>query len=367
MTDSSGHPQDRSMRPQKRLCDYCSDATAILYCRADSAKLCFLCDREVHSTNQLFSKHTRSLLCDVCDSSPASIFCSTESSVLCQNCDWERHNLSLSPAHNRRPLEGFTGCPSMGELMTIVGFEDNRNAACGQYKEEILAQLREVAKIEPNLNNEDIDAEPLTGFKLLVPEQDLQPGHIGVANEGKPLVFPVFGASASNWSRDSDEAANQLCVSNSSKRRYLEETPVVPEKQSDIGAGVDHGTLGEKYHQCRGTDRALAWADAFLVELKESIRAIVRPTHSLCMELQCRLTGLETKLALTDRALKELNIMRMELFSVRQQLSELSQSVHTVPIQLQTLVKRVDNMEEHLAHVRDALGQDLDEPARDLD
>lgn len=45
-------------------------------------------------------------------------------------------------------------------------------------------------------------------------------------------------ASASNWSRDSDEAANQLCVSNSSKRRYLEETPVVPEKQSDIGAGV---------------------------------------------------------------------------------------------------------------------------------
>ncbi|KAB1216193.1 Zinc finger protein CONSTANS-LIKE 13 [Morella rubra] len=301
MTDSSGHPQDRSMRPQKRLCDYCSDATAILYCRADSAKLCFLCDREVHSTNQLFSKHTRSLLCDVCDSSPASIFCSTESSVLCQNCDWERHNLSLSPAHNRRPLEGFTGCPSMGELMTIVGFEDvsykslfmsddgggggggvgdgfdgfsdflvwdaphflslddligstnsehdfqamgvpslpkNRNAACGQYKEEILAQLREVAKIEPNLNNEDIDAEPLTGFKLLVPEQDLQPGHIGVANEGKPLVFPVFGASASNWSRDSDEAANQLCVSNSSKRRYLEETPVVPEKQSDIGAGV---------------------------------------------------------------------------------------------------------------------------------
>ncbi|KAB1206358.1 hypothetical protein CJ030_MR7G018911 [Morella rubra] len=104
-----------------------------------------------------------------------------------------------------------------------------------------------------------------------------------------------------------------------------------------------------------------AWVDAFLVELKES-------THSLCMELQCRLTGLETKLALTDRALtEELNIMRMELFSVRQQLSELSQSVHTVPIQLQTLVRRVDNMEEHLAHVRDALGQDLDEPARDLD
>ncbi|KAB1199060.1 hypothetical protein CJ030_MR0G027772 [Morella rubra] len=125
---------------------------------------------------------------------------------------------------------------------------------------------------------------------------------------------------------------------------------------------------GEKYHQCRGTDRATSLGGRLFSGVEREYSAIVRPTHSLCMELQCHLTGLETKLALTDRALtEELNIMRMELFSVRQQLSKLSQSVHTVPIQLQTLVRRVDNMEEHLAHVRDALGQDLDEPARDLD
>ena len=109
-----------------------------------------------------------------------------------------------------------------------------------------------------------------------------------------------------------------------------------------------------------------AWADAFLVELKESIWAIVRPTHSLCMELQCRLTGLETKLGLTDRALtEELNIMRMKLLSVREQLCQLSQSIHTTLIQLQTFRIVVGNVEEHLAHVRDALRQDLDEPARD--
>jgi hypothetical protein len=125
MIVSRAHPQeDRNINPQKRLCDYCSDATALLYCRADSAKLCFLCDREIHSGNQLFCKHTRSPLCDACDSSPASVFCSTERSVLCQNCDWERHKLSLSPLHNRRPLEGFTGCPSVSELQAIVGFED---------------------------------------------------------------------------------------------------------------------------------------------------------------------------------------------------------------------------------------------------
>lgn len=127
MSDSPKHP-NRSEKDQAsqvhRPCDYCGESTSLLYCRADSAKLCFSCDREVHSTNQLFSKHTRSLLCDACDDSPATILCSTESSVLCQNCDWERHNLSLSPVHDRRPLEGFTGCPSVTELLTILGFED---------------------------------------------------------------------------------------------------------------------------------------------------------------------------------------------------------------------------------------------------
>ncbi|KAL9384965.1 hypothetical protein Peur_021975 [Populus x canadensis] len=110
---------------QKRLCDYCNDTTALLYCRADSAKLCLSCDHEVHSTNQLFSKHTRSLLCDVCHTSPVSIFCETEHSVFCQNCDFERQSLSSFPStHNRRPIEGFTGCPSGNELMEILGFED---------------------------------------------------------------------------------------------------------------------------------------------------------------------------------------------------------------------------------------------------
>ena len=114
-----------TMNPERRrICDYCNHATALLYCRADSAKLCFSCDREVHGTNQLFTKHCRFQLCDSCDDSPASIFCSTESSVFCQNCDWERHNFSLSLVHDRRPLEGFNGCPSVTELVGIMGIED---------------------------------------------------------------------------------------------------------------------------------------------------------------------------------------------------------------------------------------------------
>lgn len=106
------------------LCDFCGDSVAVLYCKADSAKLCLTCDRKVHSTNQLFTKHTRSVLCDVCDSSSSSIFCSTHGSVLCQNCDWESHRISQSSVHDRRPLEGFNGCPSIVELLANFGFDD---------------------------------------------------------------------------------------------------------------------------------------------------------------------------------------------------------------------------------------------------
>ncbi|XP_044493114.1 zinc finger protein CONSTANS-LIKE 13-like [Mangifera indica] len=141
MTDALDKPQQtpppqpqqkRQQEQEKRLCDYCNDKTALLYCRADSAKLCFSCDREVHSTNLLFSKHSRSLLCDACDSSPASIFCETEHSVLCSNCDWEYHNQStlyVSSSHNRRPIEFFTGCPAVNEMSTIFGFDDLDNKA----------------------------------------------------------------------------------------------------------------------------------------------------------------------------------------------------------------------------------------------
>lgn len=293
--------EDRKMSPRKRICDYCSEATALLYCRADSAKLCLLCDREIHSANQLFSKHTRLPLCDACDASPASVFCSTESSVLCQNCDWERHRLSLPPVHERRPLEGFTGSPSVSELQAIVGLEEvdqkvlflnedsggggdgsdgysdllvwdapcvgslddligstnlahdfhamgvpplpkNRNAACGRYKEEILGQLRHLMKFEPSLNSENVDVEPLSSFQSLGPQQSVHPEHMstGFRNDADQFAFPASGRNEIECCNDLDKATNQLCLPISLKRRYLEENPVVPDKKSDICANVSH-------------------------------------------------------------------------------------------------------------------------------
>lgn len=70
----------------------------------------------------------------------------------------------------------------------------NRNAACGQYKEQILSQLRELAKLGPNLNCENADGEPLTGFQALLSEQNVQPRDMltGFAHNADPFVFPTF-------------------------------------------------------------------------------------------------------------------------------------------------------------------------------
>ncbi|XP_057965752.1 zinc finger protein CONSTANS-LIKE 13 isoform X2 [Malania oleifera] len=288
----------RTQNAQRCRCDFCGEREALLYCRADSAKLCFSCDREVHSTNQLFTKHTRSLLCNACDSCPSSILCSSENMVLCQNCDWEKHNRSLSLLHERRLLEGYSGCPSAAELLSIVGFDDvgdkalllddeggaggdgfledgfsdflvwdtpsvvslddlmtvsadsdhnfqamgvpslpkvkNRNAACGQHKEELLHQLRELSRLEPGLNSGHGRVESLIGFESMVHEQALQLGnaHDGCEHNAEATAFPAYEASAFNWRSDGGEAANQVCLPSTLLRSRTEESPENSNKHS---------------------------------------------------------------------------------------------------------------------------------------
>lgn len=295
------NPAMKSRNQQKRLCDYCNNTTALLYCRADSAKLCFSCDREVHSANQLFTKHSRSQLCDVCDNSPASIFCETEQSVLCQNCDWETHNLSVSLVHDRRPIEGFTGCPTVTELVAIVGLEGlgkkalfsseddgkltglnqsdidglsellvwetptftslddlivsgeldhnframdvpslpNRNAACGQHKEDILSQLRELAKSE-NLSYDNEDAEPVVNFQLLATEWNMQHGNtfVGSQHEEDQISFPTCQAAGFKWIGDRDEPADQDFLP-SLLQKYIREDSTISNKLIDISGSIN--------------------------------------------------------------------------------------------------------------------------------
>ncbi|KAL8167768.1 hypothetical protein V2J09_009267 [Rumex salicifolius] len=125
---------------RRRICDFCSETTALLFCRADAAKLCLACDKEVHATAKLFTKHSRHLLCDACDSAPAVIVCSTHHFVLCQNCDFEIHNCGTGLAgsasasassHDRRPLEGFSGQPSASEISSFLGIDCSKSCDFG--------------------------------------------------------------------------------------------------------------------------------------------------------------------------------------------------------------------------------------------
>ncbi|GMJ09906.1 B-box domain protein 13 [Hibiscus trionum] len=105
-------------------CDFCDEQTAVLYCRADSAKLCLFCDQHVHSANLLSRKHVRSQICDNCGNEPVSVRCGTDNLVLCQECDWDAHgSCSVSAAHDRTLVEGFSGCPSALELASAWGFD----------------------------------------------------------------------------------------------------------------------------------------------------------------------------------------------------------------------------------------------------
>lgn len=59
----------------------------------------------------------------------------------------------------------------------------NRNAASGQHKEEMLHQLRQLAKLDPNFKYENANIEPVGGFQSLVAEPNLQPGNTNTGSE----------------------------------------------------------------------------------------------------------------------------------------------------------------------------------------
>lgn len=75
----------------------------------------------------------------------------------------------------------------------------NRNAAGGQHKEEMLHQLRQLAKLDPNFKyeNANID-EPIVGFHSLVPEPISQPGNMNTGSEldAEPNIFPAYEVKA---------------------------------------------------------------------------------------------------------------------------------------------------------------------------
>ncbi|KAL9267653.1 Zinc finger protein CONSTANS-LIKE 3-like protein [Drosera capensis] len=88
-------------------CDACRSSAAILFCPADTAFLCSLCDGKIHGANPLASRHDRLRLCDVCEDSPAAVTCKADAASLCLACDRDIHEANrLAWRHERVPIEG---------------------------------------------------------------------------------------------------------------------------------------------------------------------------------------------------------------------------------------------------------------------
>lgn len=72
----------------------------------------------------------------------------------------------------------------------------NRNATCGQHKEEILGQLRKLAKVEQNM-----DSENLGNLKAVVPKGNQHPGgaHLGFRCDAEPTSYLAYEVMVLNF------------------------------------------------------------------------------------------------------------------------------------------------------------------------
>ncbi|KAJ8433205.1 hypothetical protein Cgig2_004337 [Carnegiea gigantea] len=123
---------DPAINPTKNpsKCDCCTRNSAVLYCAADSANLCLLCDREVHSANALSLKHYRVI------------------------------TFRPEPGSDN----GFSGCPSVVELSQFLGMADlpDSLAPCfgGDDEGEVYGQLVRLRKAEERERGELGPATP---------------------------------------------------------------------------------------------------------------------------------------------------------------------------------------------------------------
>jgi len=126
---SAAGAADKAMPPA--ACDFCAGLPAVVYCRADSARLCLPCDRYVHGANTVSSRHARVPLCAACRAAAAA-FRRGAAGFLCANCDFEEERQrdgDPRPLHDRSAVEGYAGCPSIAELAAILGVGGCEKAA----------------------------------------------------------------------------------------------------------------------------------------------------------------------------------------------------------------------------------------------
>ncbi|KAF7048829.1 hypothetical protein CFC21_057499 [Triticum aestivum] len=122
---------EKELSADALACDYCSGPQAVVYCRADSARLCLPCDRLVHAANAVCSRHLRALLCAACRATGA-VFRHAGTEFLCSNCDFGRSRDAELPLHDRCTVQGYTGRPSAHDLAALLGVPDFDKPSAGK-------------------------------------------------------------------------------------------------------------------------------------------------------------------------------------------------------------------------------------------
>ncbi|WVZ66992.1 hypothetical protein U9M48_016139 [Paspalum notatum var. saurae] len=127
--------------PPAAACDSCAVLPAVVYCRADAARLCLPCDRHVHGANTVATRHARAPLCAGCRAAAAASRSRRRGVFLCANCHFEEEESRGDdggdpepPLHDRGAVEGYAGCPSIAELAVVLGVggcESDKAAAAG--------------------------------------------------------------------------------------------------------------------------------------------------------------------------------------------------------------------------------------------
>ncbi|KGG52673.1 hypothetical protein DI09_145p30 [Mitosporidium daphniae] len=170
-------PQEEKRSRQTLSCENCEKAEAVMYCQADTAHLCALCDKEIHAS-KLASRHSRmplekGLHCIVnCRLHPerlAEFFCPTCHVVVCLSCKMIGHHSSGDAAEH--PLVSVPEA-----YASVVSASNSPDPIIDEGRKSVLKQFNRVqAKAEVILSNASQIREQLSkAYNLALADLDQQ-------------------------------------------------------------------------------------------------------------------------------------------------------------------------------------------------
>ncbi|KAL8130023.1 hypothetical protein V2J09_019178 [Rumex salicifolius] len=173
-----------------KLCDSCKSATAILFCRADTAFLCAGCDSDIHAANKLASRHARVWVCEVCEQAPAAVTCKADAAHLCITCDRDIHSANpLARRHTRVPLAPFFDLNESAPGAALADVDKPAHGTNNSMKPSAAAAINQLFG-EEDYYSEDLDAEEAEAASWLLPNPNPEPNNQNLNKTVDPAPEP---------------------------------------------------------------------------------------------------------------------------------------------------------------------------------